>query len=178
MELWKKIDDFPGYEVSTYGRIKSHINNTHSIGNVTKILKPIENAHGYYTVCLGRGNRRLISRLVAQAFISNPNNYPLVRHIDDNPHNNNIKNLKWGTQMDNMRDCVKHGRLVGDTSYAIKANRKKVKATNIQTGEELYFNSHTEAGRTLNIPKTSVDKVVKGLYGMKQSHGWTFEEVK
>ena len=178
MELWKEIVNFPGYEVSTYGRVRSYMNNRHGIGDSEKYLKFIENHNGYFTVCLGRGNRRLVSRLVAEAFIPNPNNYPIVRHMDDNPHNNNVKNLKWGTQEDNMQDCVRHGRLVGDTSSAILARSKKVLAVNMTTGEELIFNSYNEAARYLNIPNQSISKVTRKLYGMKQTHGWTFRELE
>lgn len=52
-----------------------------------------------------------IHRLVAEAYIPNPNNLPVVMHLDDNPLNNRLENLKWGTQKDNVYDAINKGRL-------------------------------------------------------------------
>ena len=90
MEIWKDIYGYYGYQVSNEGRVRSFVNNRHGACNNFHILKPVRNHGGYPTVCLGRGKRKLVSRLVAEAFIPNPRNLPLVRHMDDNPLNNNI----------------------------------------------------------------------------------------
>lgn len=173
---WRNVKWKKGYRVSDDGLVKSFINNRHGIGTKSHILKQEENKHGYYTVQLGRGNRKLVHRLVAEAFIPNPKNLPMVRHLDDNPKNNNVSNLAWGTQVDNMQDCVKHGRLVGNIWPAIEANKKKVTATNLETGERLCFSSGSDASRYLNIPTASISKVLLGK--MRQSHKWTFEFTK
>lgn len=68
---------------------------------------------GYCIVELYKGNTRkkmLVHRIVAQAFIPNPSNHPNVCHIDDNPQNNNVANLFWGTQKMNLQDMVSKGR--------------------------------------------------------------------
>lgn len=172
--IWKDIEGFPGYQVSSNGKVRSSINNRYgpkSDGS-WKELKPVYNRYGYPYVRLGRGSRKLISRLVAQAFIPNPDNYPIVRHMDDNPHNNRVSNLAWGTQTDNMQDCVRHGRLVGDTRNAIEARKHSVYARKRDETEELYFPSYTEAGKRLGIPYTHIGDVVHGK--LKQTHGWCF----
>lgn len=51
-----------------------------------------------------------VSRLVAMVYIPNPNNYPIVMHLDDNPLNNNVSNLQWGTQKMNIQDAINKGR--------------------------------------------------------------------
>nr|UWG84829.1 MAG: zinc-binding loop region of homing endonuclease [Bacteriophage sp.] len=51
-----------------------------------------------------------VHRLVALAYIPNPNNYPIVRHLDDIGTHNTVNNLRWGTQKDNVNDSIINGR--------------------------------------------------------------------
>lgn len=175
MEIWRNVDGFPGYQVSNWGTVRSYINNRHGVHEDFHMLKPQPNRNGYLTVCLGRGNRRLVSRLVAEAFIPNPNNLPLVRHLDDNPSNNHVNNLAWGTQTDNMQDCVKHGRLVGNIWPAIESTKKKVVATPVNGGESIIFSSMREAAKALDVWPQHITNVVYGR--IRQTGGWTFELV-
>lgn len=172
MEKWRDIKGFPGYQVSDNGKVRSFMNNRHGIGTESHELKQVYNNHGYPTVCLGRGNRKLVSRLVAEAYIPNPNNLPLVRHIDDNPKNNRRDNLLWGTQTDNMQDCVRHGRLVGDTSAAIESQRIAVIATPTNGGKSTRFPSIQEAARQLNLWPQHVHSALHGR--ISQTGGYTF----
>lgn len=173
---WRDIDGYPGYQVSGDGCVRSFINNRYGPGaEKPHALKPNKNQHGYDTVQLGRGNRKLVHRLVAGAFCPNPNNLPLVRHLDDDPNNNHFSNLAWGTQTDNMQDCVKHGRLVGNIWPAIESNKKRVLAINIHTGERMEFESQNEAARKLNLLSASISKVL--LNQIYQTGGWTFKRL-
>jgi hypothetical protein len=173
LEIWRDIKSFPGYQVSNYGRVRSFINNRYGVCDEWHILKPTINKHGYRSVCLGRGNRRLVSRLVAEAFIPNPNNLPLVRHLDDDPSNNQVHNLAWGTQTDNMQDCVRHGRLVGNTGPAIETRKKRVLAVSLDGTESIEFSSMSEAARVLGVWPQHVTNVVYGR--IRQTGGWTFK---
>ncbi len=78
-----------------------------------KILKPYVGTHWYNIICL-RSNlhtyRYLVHRLVAQHFITNTNNYPVVMHIDNNKLNCSVDNLKWWTQKDNLLQCKNEWR--------------------------------------------------------------------
>jgi hypothetical protein len=88
-EIWSVIIGFPMYKISTFGRVKSLYTN--------KILKPV-NKNGYMFVTLVEGNKkynRAIHRLVAKAFIANPNRYPMINHKDENKQNNSVENLEW-----------------------------------------------------------------------------------
>lgn len=58
-----------------------------------------------------------VHRLVAMAFIPNPNNYPIVMHLDNNPGNPCVWNLKWGTQLDNMRQAFRENRVGKPSNY-------------------------------------------------------------
>lgn len=98
MEIWRDIEGFEGlYQVSNKGRVKSlaryHVRND-------RIMKTSYDKDGYKRVCL-RNNGikiyKLIHRLVAKAFIPNPNNYPVINHKDENHSNNKVENLEWCT---------------------------------------------------------------------------------
>ena len=84
------------YQISNLGKIKSLYNYKR---DGTNILKP-KIKHGYYQIGLRKNSIRKfynVHRLVAQAFIPNPNNLPCVNHKDENKLNNNINNLEWCT---------------------------------------------------------------------------------
>lgn len=91
MEEWKEIADFEGlYLISSFGRVKSIINN--------KILTPcIVRANGLVVGLMrnGKVEKRQVSRLVAAAFIPNPDNKPCVDHIDGVRFHNFVDNLRW-----------------------------------------------------------------------------------
>ena len=119
MEKWLPIPGFENrYEASTHGRIKSvsrYVNGKH--GKNTKPIKETILKHKIDTLYLrvtlyndGIKKTFLVHRLVADTFIPNPNNFPMVLHKDDNPLNNNVDNLMWGTPLDNMTDKTIKGR--------------------------------------------------------------------
>lgn len=91
-ELWKDISYADGYRVNSFGEVLSLKTN--------KRLKQRRDKDGYQTVGLmidGKQKLLKVHRLVAQAFIENPNNYPIVNHKDKNRANNNANNLEWCT---------------------------------------------------------------------------------
>jgi len=96
MEVWKGIEKFKNYDVSSFGNIRNNKTN--------KILKYCANKKGYRMVTLCDNIRKTITihRLVACAFIENINNLPQIDHIDRNKTNNNVENLRWVTQQHNM----------------------------------------------------------------------------
>lgn len=99
-EIWKPVVGYENlYEVSNFARVKSL-----KFGK-ERILKPGTNRYGYLHVNLYKNNKRkdfLVHRLVAEAFIPNPDNLPLVNHKDENPSNNFYTNLEWCTNEYNL----------------------------------------------------------------------------
>lgn len=96
-EIWKQISGFEGYTVSNLGNVK---------GKKGWILKPTQCKLGYKSVSLYTTktefiNKR-ISRLVALAFIPNPENKPDVDHISRNVEDNSVENLRWATKSENQ----------------------------------------------------------------------------
>ena len=95
MEVWKKIEGFENYSVSTHGRVRNDKYNY--------IIKT-ESSH-YVRVRLwrkGGAKQFYVHRLVARAFIPNPYNYPIINHKDENKSNNHIENLEWCTHSYNL----------------------------------------------------------------------------
>lgn len=101
MTMWKEIEGFNGnYEVDECGNVRSKFPNK-SVRN----LKPIAKSYGYIKVNLqanGRIVQASVHRLVAQAFVPNPENKKQVNHIDGNKHNNCVDNLEWVTPSENI----------------------------------------------------------------------------
>ena len=102
-EIWKDVIGYEGlYEVSSFGNFRKLCDN-----GSFKMLKPTSNNWGYYTIGLWK-NKKVrqfrISRLVAEAFISNPENKPYVDHIDTDKSNNRVDNLRWVTPSENSNN--------------------------------------------------------------------------
>lgn len=110
-EIWKDVVGYEGlYQVSNFGRVRSKRVNRHEGGvMVTKIKK-----NGYITIMLNVNHKRIsksVHRMVAEAFIPNPENKPQIDHIDGNPQNNNVTNLRWATAKENMNNPITKQRM-------------------------------------------------------------------
>lgn len=101
MEIWKNIPFYPFYEISNNGNVRV-IEHTDCLNRLKKTrlrkIRKTEKGYSYvtiYDVVNKKYKLMLIHRLVAEAFIPNPNNLPLINHKDCNPDNNNVCNLEW-----------------------------------------------------------------------------------
>ena len=188
MEEWREIEGYEGlYLVSNQGNVRS-LNYRHT-GKIRN-LKPQKDKKGYLAIGLCRNGGLKwgkIHRLVASAFIPNPENKPQVNHINGNKADNRAENLEWATDSENIRHAYKTGLKHGDpewgrklgathgqASRAMQAERCKrpVIATNIKTGEETPFESAAEVERILGVNHASVPRVCTGR--QKAAKGYTF----
>ena len=166
-EIWKDIEGYEGrYQISNRGNVKS-LNYNHN--GKEKILKPIiNNKHGYAYVGLhleGKTKNYYIHRLVAIAFIPNPDNLPEVNHRDENKENNTVENLEWCDRAYNCNYGT-HNKRISDTKKGKKLSeetRKKISDSN----KGRRFTEETRkkiSDSNKNHPKTSkaviaIDKV-------------------
>lgn len=149
---WKLIEGFDGiYSVSNYGEVRNN--------KTGRLMKPIKNEKGYLRVGLtnnGKLKCMRVHRLVAQAFIPNPDNKPEVNHIDFNKENNCVSNLEWVTNQENTQYSVCNRKFPGQ--------RKK---RNNKTGERNI--SHYNGFYVVRIyGKKYVSKSFKNIDDAKQ----------
>lgn len=124
-EIWRDIPGYEGlYQVSNCGRIKSMYHN--------KVVTGGKYPNGYRFIALSKDHVKrncLVHRLVALTFINNPDNLPVVNHIDGNKQNNTVNNLEWVTQGENLKYAVD----IGLMESQCKIRRKVVITNNDET---------------------------------------------
>lgn len=182
MEEWRDVKGYEGmYQISNYGRVKS-------LGRIDRLGQKVDekmrnqqiDKNGYKSVMLSKdGNRKryLVHRLVAEAFIPNPNNYPQINHKDENKINNKVNNLEWCDRKYNMNYGTRSKRqsenLKGKYVGGNHPKSKKIKC--ITTGET--FGGIREACRKYNIHSSDVSKCCRGKLNYVGKHPITGEKL-
>jgi len=165
-EEWRPVEGYETYEVSNLARVRNA--KTHHI------KKQKLNNKGYWFVGLcitGRKKKNLmVHRLVAIAFIPNPNNLPCVLHRDDNPLNPLPSNLFWGTQKDNLQDCTRKGRNIGGKVRWADENRDTLYVFFSPEGELVCTKNFTTLEKEVGLYKCALTNLATG----KRPHaaGW------
>lgn len=161
IEIWKKIKDLP-YEVSSLGKVRNLKG---------KILKTYIQNCGYEQIKVAFNNtHKQIHRLVAEAFIPNPENLPEVNHINEIKSDNRVENLEWCSREYNYKYGTGQQRAKKNNQ---EKNGKRVKA--IKGDKEYYFISVKEAERQLGLNHANIFSCLKGR--IKTTGGYRFEEV-
>ena len=166
METWKAISGYEGlYQVSNLGRVKSFKHGKE------KILKPQKTRCGYLRVCLCKDchtKRLLVHRLVADAFVPNPQGLETVNHKDEVKNNNTASNLEWMSKKDNLNYGTRNKR-VGESLS------KQVQMFDKSTGELLAtFPSTREAERVTGINNGNISKCCNGKSKSAGGYIWRY----
>ncbi|AZA17346.1 MAG: HNH endonuclease (endogenous virus) [Lactobacillus phage ViSo-2018a] len=174
-KIWKTCPKYSSIEASNFGRIRTkdrYVRNGKGVRLVKGcILKQHYDKDGYLYVSTSINGKKITlraHRIIASAFIPNPNNYPEVNHIDCNRANNNVSNLEWCTSKYNSQYRDKMGHGVNNNPG------KPVFAVDLRTGKVLRFESQSEASRQLGVSQGNICEALKGLY--TQFKGYLFTE--
>ena len=180
--VWRAVKGYEGlYAVSNTGQVKS-------LFRYKKILKPNVMKRGYCTVELfkdGQSKRLLIHRLVAEAFIPNPDNLSQVNHIDENPMNNSADNLEWCTAKYNMNygDGAKTRHLKID--YTTEKRKQIARENGRKRGKPIYqmkngeiinkYENAKQASIATGIDHGHICDAAKGKYKTSGGYEWVYE---
>lgn len=174
METWKAIAGYEGlYQVSNLGRVKS-LNYNHT--GTERILMSRKNRGGYLYVNLHKdGQRKTITvhRLVATAFISNPNNLETINHKDEVKTNNTVSNLEWMSIKDNINYGTGHMR--GSKAQVNDQKKSKQVQQFYKNGNLIAtFHSTHEAERITGISSGSIRKCCLGQHKSAGGFIWRY----
>lgn len=192
IEEWKDIEDYPNYQVSNLGRVRS------LKYEKVKILKPSK-YNGYSKIGLTKNNKTYTQKvhiLVAKAFIPNPENKPEIDHINTDRTDNRVCNLRWVTHKENMNNPItiekNRDRNIGENNPNFGKTGKQSPRFGIFgklhpnskpilqfTKDEEFiqkWNSGMDIQRELGIYSTSISRVCKGKNKTCGGYKWGYAE--
>ena len=180
-EEWKPVVGFEGrYEVSNLGRVRSFERTVIDKRGRRRvfpgvIIMPYLRDNGRLIIGLWKNGSKknyFLHRIVAMAFLPNPDNLPCINHKDENPQNNRVENLEWCTVAYNLNYGTRIERLrINNRTVAVIGTDKN--------GNEHYFSSRNEAARITGVCRTSISQLCKGTGVSKQTAGgyrWRYAE--
>lgn len=175
IETWRPVNGYEGYyEVSNTGKVRSV---DRLITRTDGKVQPRKGKELFFSVSnIEREQRsprakvqlwkdgvhemKSVHRLVADAFVPNPENLPEVNHIDGNPLNNYVDNLEWITHRDNVIHAYTNG-LISRKTGRDHHNSKRVRAFDPITGDEIVCDSVRQLAKRLNVSERFVGRVAR-----------------
>lgn len=136
-----------------------------------KIIVNKTNGYGYAKISYPNSKSKLkrVNILVAQAFIPNPNNYPIVLHLDNNKLNNNVTNLKWGTYSENTLQAYRDGLCKNDKGFEDSQSQAVIMYDTFTRKPIKIFGSCRECARKTNYPLATILFQCKEYRNVKNS---------
>jgi len=178
-EVWKDIQGYEGiYQVSNLGNVRSldRIEKWYGSERPRKgrVMATKLDKNCYLVVGLRNGTcqkLKRVHRLVAEAFIPNPNNLPEVNHKDENKANNAVSNLEWC----NTNYNVRYGTGIERRS---RQKRKKVIQCDLNCAKIREFDSITEAAKSINKGTSRISACCKGIRKTAYGYIWRYKEAE
>lgn len=170
-EVWKDIDEYEGlYQISSLGRVKS-LKGNRKIHLIEKIILLSNTHNGYKSVSLSKNGKRKsfrVHRLVAKSFLENPLEKPYINHKDCNRTNNNINNLEWITQKENIKHSQK-----SDKGKFNNRNKPVAKCSNSGVILNVY-GSISEASRQCGLSTSLISYCANNKYNLNREYLFKF----
>lgn len=181
-EIWKDFVNYEGaYQVSNLGNIRSlNYNNNHKIKNISQHIHKT----GYLMANLSRNGvskTTNVHRIVALAFLPNPNNYKCVNHKDGNKLNNNVSNLEWCTYRQNTLHAIEHGLakphliMLGRTGIKNPLS-KRINQYDLQGNLIKSWNCISDAARYYGGNPSSICNHLAGRHKTYKGFVWKYAE--
>lgn len=170
------INGFPNYKIDRHGNVYSNYKPKTSIttNHWIKLSQVLDKGVGYFIVTLcynGKHTNKFIHRLLAEHFIDNPDNKPVVNHKDGNKKNNKLENLEWCTVKENSQHAVD----LGLTTYT--HSETPVLQLDLTSGNVIAeFKSQKEAYDKTGVQKQNISKVCRGIRKHAGGYFWKYKE--
>lgn len=180
IEEWRPVVGYDGYyEVSNLGRVRS-VGKLDGAGKFRKgrIRKQKISRTGYMEITLSKDTAlktKKVHRIVAEAFIPNPQNLPFVNHKDESRTNNCVDNLEWITPWDNAHYGTAQERLKATMPQKIKNLQKPVVQSDLSGNVVSKYESITEAEEKTGVNKSHIVKCCKGKLTHTGGYRWSYD---
>ena len=174
---WRTTTISDYYEVSDNGLVRSIDHYVNSKGGSVrlakgKLLKQYPDRDGYFRVGIN-GTPVGVHQLVAMAFIPNPNNLPIVHHINGNNQDNMVENLEWSSVLHNNSEDIARKRK-SDAAFSRTDNKVKIRQYSIDGEPIKDFNSSMDIQRELGFDRSSVIRVCQGKQKTSYGYKWVY----
>ena len=163
-EIWKPVNGYDGmYEVSNHGRVRSYATYRGVKHRETpRIMTGAKTLSGYHFVKFTYNGKKPCPkrhRLVAEAFIPNPENKPEINHVDGNKDNNHVSNLEWCTGQENKDHAIKNGL----TARGVRNCKSKITPKEVKEIRKMYSTGdyyQKDIANVFGLKQSQVSKII------------------